>query len=370
MLDCNVTFVIPRWLSLYTRKVGIPSVTVGDASEKRAFSDARMYSTRFGGLASWRISLVDYVRPFLADNFGHLFDIIRELGPDLIISTAQGLWGGLSAVELDIPWASFHLYPELVTLNHSLEARVRKSRFAAPLNEWLWVQETRLGVPLSSIPSLNWGISPSNVVGPHDPKVVTSRNVPALGFPYLDDVFPHTEELDEAKAFLGDSPPVGRIVVSLGSFIGLIDSRFWSLIRDCADHLSCRFVLVGLGEADRHKTSVDNILPIGQVPLSQLLPYDDLFIHHGGIGSMYAGLLSGVPCLTVPHAFDQGSNARTLARLGVGGTLPVDEGDIAGVIRRALDDREMASKAQELASQLVPPEEAAMHVAHRLLDTP
>ena len=53
------------------------------------------------------------------------------------------------------------------------------------------------------------------------------------------------------------------------------------------------------------------------VRLDQLLP----LVHHGGVGTMAAGIAAGVPQLVVPMAFDQPDNAQRLTRLGLGASM-------------------------------------------------
>jgi MGT family glycosyltransferase len=56
------------------------------------------------------------------------------------------------------------------------------------------------------------------------------------------------------------------------------------------------------------------------VPQWEILARADLFITHGGMNSIHAGLYHGVPMIVMPQgiATDQQGNARTIERLGAG----------------------------------------------------
>jgi UDP:flavonoid glycosyltransferase YjiC (YdhE family) len=55
--------------------------------------------------------------------------------------------------------------------------------------------------------------------------------------------------------------------------------------------------------------------------LQSVLPYADIFITHGGIGSTYLGLQNGVPMLVLPNHFEQQINGNQLKKIGAGISL-------------------------------------------------
>jgi rhamnosyltransferase subunit B len=57
------------------------------------------------------------------------------------------------------------------------------------------------------------------------------------------------------------------------------------------------------------------------VPHRPLLPRCAAFVHHGGTGTLAAGLAAGLPQLAVPRVGDQNDNARRLEGLGVSTTI-------------------------------------------------
>ena len=55
--------------------------------------------------------------------------------------------------------------------------------------------------------------------------------------------------------------------------------------------------------------------------INSVLPYADVFITHGGTGSMYFGLREGIPLLIIPNHFEQEINGNQLEKLGLGLSL-------------------------------------------------
>jgi UDP:flavonoid glycosyltransferase YjiC (YdhE family) len=366
----EVTFVTPRWLGLLSRIAGMPTVSTGDGSEKQALSDKSMYTTRFDGMASWRHCLTQYVYPTLSKNYEAFLREIRRINPDKVVTTALGYWGPVAATELGIPWASLHLYPQLLERSLAEHRSSKVSLFARPLADWLRNAESHFDISPSLIPSLDWTVSRSTTVCGHDPAAVdfASIGVSSLGFPYWDLVYANSKDGQAAKEFLqGDES--GRIVVNLGSFIGMIDFPFWSAMFEVAKGTTHRFLFVGVPETQRRSFAAANVLATSNVALSGLLPEADLFVHHGGIGTTYAGLNAGVPALVIPHAFDQPYNARMVARLGVGEILDRNPQRWRELIDRMLGDRQVRGRAAAFAAQLVPPQDAARNVARRLAES-
>lgn len=362
----DVGFLTPRWAGFYPRQAGFRTITVGDGGEKRALLDRCLYTNRFGGMDSWRRSMTSYVLPLLSEYYLHCRDLIHQFGPDLIVTTAQSFWGSLAAAELNIPWVSYLLYPQLY------ELRIRYSRgcrhFASPLTQWLVSQEKRIGVPNTECPIVDWAVSPHCTVGGHDPAVYQSLNpkIMSLGFAYTDDAFDSTSTLDEALTFL-EGNQSGNVVVSMGSFIGLVATEVWDTMSAVAAHSERRFLFVGVARRERERLSGENVLALSHVPLSRILPHADLVIHHGGIGSTYASLNSATPSLVLPHAFDQAVNGRLVEDLGVGSKIVLGAREIGEAIETAMCCSAMASKTRSLAARLIPPEKASDAIAAYLV---
>jgi hypothetical protein len=295
---------------------------------------------------------------------------MRKLSPDWIITTAQGYWGSLAASELGVPWSSFHLYPQLFERSFQGAHRSWQSRFAPRLSGWLATQERDRGLRTTDRPVLDWSVHAMNTVTAHDAAIIdfAEMGVKTLGFPYLDDVFRSGINRTQAIEFAATSE-VPVIVVALGSFIGLVDNEFWQLIRETAAACGYRFLLVGSSLDLDNNGRNDHVLVSPHIPLSSVLPYTKLLIHHGGIGSTYAALHFGVPALVRPYAFDQSYNCNLVTRLGTGLELPRADQDWSKAITAALESRDLSSKASSVAESLTPPDKAAAAIAHQLVST-
>jgi rhamnosyltransferase subunit B len=109
------------------------------------------------------------------------------------------------------------------------------------------------------------------------------------------------------------------------------------------------------------------VLPIGYVPLDQVLPHCAALVHHGGIGTTAAGLASGCPQVVTPMAFDQFHNASRLQQLGVGCTLyrPKLQALLAG-LRGLIDQPRVDEKCRSLADRLSREEDGAEVAARQI----
>ena len=91
------------------------------------------------------------------------------------------------------------------------------------------------------------------------------------------------------------------------------------------------------------------------MPFSRVLPRCAALVHHGGIGTLSAGLAAGVPQLVMPMAHDQPDNADRLRRLGAGRILPPGQFTGARVARELgalLGDSAVAAACHDAAGRL------------------
>ncbi len=64
--------------------------------------------------------------------------------------------------------------------------------------------------------------------------------------------------------------------------------------------------------------SFDDFYGANRFDVNKILPFCDLFITHGGIGSTYTGLKNGIPMIVLPNHFEQQINGRQLEKIGAG----------------------------------------------------
>lgn len=114
----------------------------------------------------------------------------------------------------------------------------------------------------------------------------------------------------------------------------------------------------------------DDMLTIGEVPHSLLLPHMAAVVHHAGAGTTAAGLRAGVPAVPVPVQFDEGFWAARLVALGVAPrAVPLrglTAGALTAALREATADASYGQRARSLAERVrgedaVAPVLAAVH---------
>ncbi len=97
----------------------------------------------------------------------------------------------------------------------------------------------------------------------------------------------------------------------------------------------------------------EGVLAIDPIAHSWLFPRMAGVVHHGGAGTTWAGLRSGVPSAAIPFGVDQPYHAHRLTSLGVGpDTFPVQQlspESLAGLLA-ALTEGRYAARASELGT--------------------
>lgn len=124
-------------------------------------------------------------------------------------------------------------------------------------------------------------------------------------------------------------------------------------------------VATGWGElgAEAFAGHGDRIRVVRGLDHTRVLPRCAALVHHGGAGTVAAGLRAGRPAVICWHGADQPLWGRRLRALGAGTALPVARLD-AAAFRVALADvlrPERTAAAERLAAGLIPPEQAAAH---------
>ena len=81
----------------------------------------------------------------------------------------------------------------------------------------------------------------------------------------------------------------------------------------------------------------ENFIVRDFIPQAEVLKYADLFIAHGGMGSVSDGITLGVPMLLVPQGADQFFNAYRLQELGAGKVLTKKNATVHNLKREAIE---------------------------------
>ena len=104
----------------------------------------------------------------------------------------------------------------------------------------------------------------------------------------------------------------------------------------------------------RNRTPSSMRLRSEPVDYNAILPRAKLLLHHGGLGTAYAGLMAGVPQIMLPLSLEHLITARQTEKLGISLTLPAPQADgdparIRGALERVLTDSAIHSAAARTA---------------------
>ncbi len=359
----QVTFVLPRSLSLYLRGSDFVCRMYGDGSEASVLSDEQIFTKRFGGWASWRETVVRYIAPRLRSDSERLTSIFDEVRPDVVVTSTFATAARIAVRQVGAPHVSTSIYPHMQRFSgRSSTAFARRY-----VQEVVDVSKVRPDKTAELI-DLAWGF-PSDTLLLHDrallPDDWLSPTINISGYPSWDNVAVRAEEPERALAWMTMAPdPV--VAVTLGSFLGLAQGRAWGRALEAVTSCGVRAVLVGAHTrwAREHCEGREDVLTTGYLPLSQLLNGTSAVIHHGGLGTTFAALRAGKPAAVMPLAFDQQFNARLLEHVGAG--FDSSDRPLADALRLALGSSETL-RVQQLASQLVEPGAAARRAADRII---
>lgn len=157
----------------------------------------------------------------------------------------------------------------------------------------------------------------------------------------------------ELSDFLEGGPR--PIVFTLGSSAIWVARDFFQESIEAARRLGQRAVLLIGDERNYPGALPEGMIAVNYVPYQSLMPRASVVVHHGGVGTTSHGLLSGVPTLIVPFAFDQADNADHAERLGVSRTVYRDKyraTRVANELHNLLNDPSYARRAEEVSRQL------------------
>lgn len=168
---------------------------------------------------------------------------------------------------------------------------------------------------------------------------------------------------EDLEAWLEDGPP--PVFFGFGSMPVLDERSMLATIRTVVAELGVRgIVAAGWSEFDAMAAD-DSIFVVGEVDHQALLPRCAAAVHHGGAGTLAAGVAAGAPTLVCSVFGDQpfwGSRCRAL---GIGATFPFKRLDAAR-LRRGLEavlDPRVAIKAREMGKLIAAEDGLGMAVA-------
>lgn len=137
-------------------------------------------------------------------------------------------------------------------------------------------------------------------------------NVHVTGYFFFDETESFQPSTELQNFLNAGEPPV---CVSFGSMVNRDAEKIDTIIRESLAKTSQRgIILSGWGGARNFSSS--NLLYLESAPHDWLLPRCKMLIHHGGAGTVAAGLRAGIPQVVVPFMTDQPFWARRVHAVG------------------------------------------------------
>jgi rhamnosyltransferase subunit B len=134
--------------------------------------------------------------------------------------------------------------------------------------------------------------------------------------------------------------------------------RFFACALAAVQKIGKRAIFLTRERAQVPITLPNTVLWQAYVPLGKLLPYADMFVHHGGIGSTAEALRAGIPQLITPYAWDQFDNGERIRLLGVGAALPAKKlraGKLARTLQSLGANNALRANCALQAQRFTPP---------------
>jgi len=155
--------------------------------------------------------------------------------------------------------------------------------------------------------------------------------------------------------FLADGPP--PVSIGFGSMASRDPHATLQLVLDALTLSGRRGVLLsGWAKIGKDRDLPRHVFAADSIPHSWLFPQMAAVVHHGGAGTIGAGLRSGIPAIITPLAADQSAWARTVHELGAGpAPIPfpaLTAERLAAAIRQAVTDQHMRHRAAELGTRI------------------
>ena len=130
----DVRFVVSRSLGLYTRALGLKSISFGDGRELQVFSDDRLCTTRFRGWSSWKQTLDRYVAPTLEHDVESIGASFKSFDPEIVVTSGFAVAAQVVALEQCRAHASCSIYPQHLSLRHHARSNFPSRLFGALKN--------------------------------------------------------------------------------------------------------------------------------------------------------------------------------------------------------------------------------------------
>jgi sterol 3beta-glucosyltransferase len=139
-------------------------------------------------------------------------------------------------------------------------------------------------------------------------------NVYVTGYYFFSDNKTYQPAIELQRFLDAGAPPV---CVSFGSMINRDAERIDKIVRFALTQTNSRGIILS-GWSDLKNGTSGDLLYLDAIPHDWLLPRCKMVIHHGGAGTVSAGLRAGIPNIVVPFTADQPFWGRRVHAVGAG----------------------------------------------------
>ncbi|EQC41538.1 hypothetical protein SDRG_01501 [Saprolegnia diclina VS20] len=311
-------------------------------------------------------------------------------GADVIVSGGLCLAMSYAVAEkLDAAWVPFILGPTCPTTEFPVWALSGLACGLRCLNKWtynvlfkqLWKDEQVYINPwrtqVLELPPITMPLGMLDVINTNErirvligcsalfcgPKARIPSDYDPRKIHLLGPIFAAPSPLPEtATSFLNAARAAGTPIIYLG-FGSMPTANPMGLLRlaiDVCERVGCRAIVVAgwsaltSDEADALLTANQTrLLVLPSISHGALFPKVDCIVHHAGIGTCNASLISGTPQVPCPVLLDQPHNAKVLVRLGVAPcALPFGKLAAPGLARAVQDILTNAKDIQARATAI------------------
>jgi MGT family glycosyltransferase len=329
--------------------------SLGDAVRFR-FGDTSPPSPNLAHLARLMLQFTEDVLP-------PLLDLLKREQPQYILHDFACIWGLLAAGNLAIPAvATIPQFPVSYRRRPDPYPGMWRSLFRQMVSG---IPHLRPFNQVAGRLSATYGtrrISLTNFMSNHEDLniVFTSRYFQPNAEDFDDSfvfVGPSIAPRDESIDFSLDFPAhcTGPLVyISLGSTILATNVAFYRACFQAFGETDKRVILSAGRWTDPEALAAapPNFIIQPYVPQLEVLKMADVFITHGGMGSVSEGLLHGVPLIVVPQTSDQPFVAQRVRRLGAGYALfrqPVRPAELDRLVDAILTDQGVRAECDRIA---------------------
>lgn len=144
-------------------------------------------------------------------------------------------------------------------------------------------------------------------------EIESINNMFAIGFPEKKNINKY-EIPDKIKEFIKGKKKIAIITAGTSN---AINPNFYKIAAESCIKAKINGILITAFDEFVPRNLPSTILRLKEAPLKNIMPYANVIIHHGGIGTCSEALACGIPQLIMAHLADRPDNANRLKKLGV-----------------------------------------------------